>query len=78
MQKPKEQPLQNFEQSLKQLETIVAQMERGDVTLEDSVKLFEEGTKLAEQCKQQLAEAEGKVEILIKQRNGAMKRESFT
>lgn len=69
--------MQNFEQSLKKLEAIVAQMERGDVTLEDSVKLFEEGTKLAEQCKQQLAEAEGKVEILIKQRNGAMKREPF-
>lgn len=69
--------MQNFEQSLKQLETIVAQMERGDVSLEDSVKLFEEGTKLAEQCKQQLAEAEGKVEVLIKQRNGAMKREPF-
>lgn len=69
--------MQNFEQSLKQLEAIVAQMERGDISLEDSVKLFEEGTKLAEQCKQQLAEAEGKVEILIKQRNGAMKREPF-
>ena len=69
--------MQNFEQSLKKLEAIVAQMERGDVTLEDSVKLFEEGTKLAEQCKQQLAEAEGKVETLIKQRNGAMKREPF-
>jgi exodeoxyribonuclease VII small subunit len=69
--------LQNFEQSLKQLEAIVAQMERGDVSLEESVKLFEEGSKLAEQCKQQLAEAEGKVEILIKQRNGAMKREPF-
>jgi exodeoxyribonuclease VII small subunit len=69
--------LQNFEESLKKLEAIVAQMERGDVTLEDSVKLFEEGTNLAEQCKQQLAEAEGKVEILIKQRNGAMKREPF-
>jgi exodeoxyribonuclease VII small subunit len=69
--------LQNFEQSLKQLEAIVAQMERGDVSLEESVKLFEEGSKLAEQCKQQLAEAEGKVEVLIKQRNGAMKREPF-
>lgn len=69
--------MQNFEESLKKLEAIVAQMERGDVTLEDSVKLFEEGTKLAEQCKQQLAEAEGKVEILIKQRNGTMKREPF-
>lgn len=70
--------MQNFEQSLKQLEGIVAQMERGDVSLEDSVKLFEEGSKLAEQCRQQLAEAEGKVEILMKQRNGAMKREPFS
>lgn len=69
--------MQNFEESLKKLEAIVAQMERGDISLDDSVKLFEEGTKLAEQCKQQLAEAEGKVEILIKQRNGAMKREPF-
>jgi exodeoxyribonuclease VII small subunit len=69
--------LQNFEQSLKQLETIVAQMERGDISLDESIKLFEEGTQLAEQCKQQLAEAECKVEILIKQRNGAMKREPF-
>jgi len=69
--------LQNFEQSLKQLEAIVVQMERGDVSLEESVKLFEEGSKLAEQCRQQLAEAEGKVEILMKQRNGAMKREPF-
>ncbi|MFZ0662571.1 MAG: exodeoxyribonuclease VII small subunit [Acidobacteriaceae bacterium] len=69
--------MENFEQSLKKLEAIVAQMERGDIALEDSVKLFEEGTKLAERCKQQLAEAEGKVEILIKQRNGAMKREPF-
>jgi exodeoxyribonuclease VII small subunit len=69
--------LQNFEESLKQLETIVAQLEQGDVSLEESLKLFEQGTKLSEQCKQQLAEAEGKVEILIKQRNGAMKREPF-
>lgn len=69
--------MENFEQSLKKLEAIVAQMERGDVSLEDSVKLFEEGSRLADQCKQQLAEAEGKVEILIKQRNGAMKREPF-
>lgn len=69
--------MQNFEDSLKKLEAIVAQMERGDISLEDSVKLFEEGTKLADQCKQQLAEAEGKVEILIKQRNGAIKREPF-
>lgn len=69
--------MQSFEESLKKLETIVEQMERGDASLDDSVKLFEEGTKLAEQCRQQLADAEGKVEVLIKQRNGAMKREPF-
>lgn len=69
--------MENFEQSLKKLESIVAKMERGDVSLEESVKLFEEGSKLADQCKQQLAEAEGKVEILIKQRNGSTKREPF-
>jgi exodeoxyribonuclease VII small subunit len=69
--------LESFEKSIKQLEAIVAQMELGDVTLEDSVKLFEEGTKLAEECKKRLAEAEGKVEILMKQRNGSMKREPF-
>lgn len=70
--------MQNFEESLKQLEAIVSQMERGDVSLEESLKLFEEGTNLAEQCKQQLAEAESKVEVLIRQRNGAMKRESLS
>lgn len=69
--------MQSFEESLKKLEAIVAQMERGDIALDDLVKLFEEGSKLAEQCKQQLADAEGKVEVLIKQRNGAMKREPF-
>jgi exodeoxyribonuclease VII small subunit len=74
---PKEQRLQSFEESLKQLDVIVGQMERGDVSLEESVKLFEEGAKLAEQCKQRLADAESKVEILLKQRNGAMKREPF-
>lgn len=67
----------NFEESLKQLETIVAQLERGDLPLEDSIKLFEEGTRLSVECKKQLEEAEGKVEVLIKQRDGAMKREPF-
>ena len=66
-----------FEESLKKLETIVAQLERGDLPLEDSVKLFEEGMQLSTECKKQLEEAEGKVEILIKQRDGSMKREAF-
>jgi exodeoxyribonuclease VII small subunit len=71
----KEPQLATFEESLKQLEVIVAQLERGDLPLEDSVKIFEEGMKLSAECKKQLEEAEGKVEILVKRRNGAMERE---
>jgi exodeoxyribonuclease VII small subunit len=69
--------LATFEDSLKKLETIVGQLERGDLPLEDSVKIFEEGMQLSSECKKQLEEAEGKVEILIKQRDGSMKRETF-
>ena len=66
-----------FEASLGKLEEIVAQLERGDLSLEDSVKLFEEGTRLSAECRKQLEEAEGKVEMLVKQRDGSMKREPF-
>jgi exodeoxyribonuclease VII small subunit len=67
--------LASFEESLTKLEEIVAQLERGDLALEKSVKLFEEGTRLSAECRKQLDEAEGKVEMLVKQRDGAMKRE---
>ena len=66
-----------FEESLKQLETIVAQLERGDLPLEDSIKMFEEGMRLSAECKQELDAAEGKVQILLKQRDGSMKSEPF-
>ena len=67
----------SFEESLTKLEEIVAQLERGDLSLEDSVKLFEDGTRLSSECRKQLEEAEGKVELLVKQRDGSMKREPF-
>ncbi|MGA2217972.1 MAG: exodeoxyribonuclease VII small subunit [Terracidiphilus sp.] len=66
-----------FEESLKKLETIVEQLEKGDLPLEDSLKLFEEGVGLSEVCKQELDAAEGKVQILIKQRDGSLKPEPF-
>jgi len=66
-----------FEESLKKLETIVDQLEKGDLTLEDSLKLFEEGVGLSAACKKELDEAEGKVQILIKQRDGSLKAEPF-
>jgi exodeoxyribonuclease VII small subunit len=69
--------LANFEESLRQLESIVGQLERGDLPLEDSIKLFEDGIRLSAVCKQELDAAEGKVQILLKQRDGSMKAEPF-
>ena len=66
-----------FEDSLKKLETIVAQLEEGDLALEESLKLFEEGVSLSAACKQELDAAEGKVQILVKQRDGSQKLEPF-
>lgn len=66
-----------FEESLKQLETIVAQLEGGDLPLEESIKIFEQGMRLSAQCKQELDAAESKVQILLKQRDGSMKPEAF-
>jgi exodeoxyribonuclease VII small subunit len=66
-----------FEDSLKQLETIVNQLEKGDLPLEDSIKLFEEGIRLSSACKDELDAAEGKVQVLLKQRDGSLKPEPF-
>jgi len=67
----------SFEESLKRLESIVARMEKGDLPLEESLKLFEEGVALSADCKRELDAAEGKVQILIKQRDGSLKAEPF-
>jgi exodeoxyribonuclease VII small subunit len=67
----------NFEDSLKKLESIVAQLEQGDLTLEHSLKLFEEGVSLSSACKQELDAAEGKVQMLVKQRDGSHTLEPF-
>ena len=67
----------SFEESIKKLETIVDQLEKGDLSLEDSLKLFEEGVGLSAACKKELDEAEGKVQILIKKRDGSLKTEPF-
>lgn len=66
-----------FEEEVKQLETIVAQLERGDLPLEESIRLFEEGMRLSASCKQQLEAAEGKVQMLIRQRDGSLQPAPF-
>ena len=67
----------SFEESLKKLQAIVDQLEEGDLGLEESLKLFEEGVSLSAVCKKELDEAEGKVEMLIKQRDGPRKTDPF-
>ena len=67
----------SFEDSLKKLESIVEQLEKGDLALEDSLKLFEQGVGLSAACKKELDAAEGKVQMLVKQRDGSMKAEPF-
>lgn len=56
-----------FEEALKRLEEIVGKMERGDLPLDDALLAFEEGIGLAKFCESKLAEAEGKVEKLLKE-----------
>lgn len=56
----------SFEQGLKKLEGIVQQLEDGELSLERSLELFEQGVKLSQKCRKQLAEAETRVEILMK------------
>lgn len=61
----KRQVSQNFEKSLKELETLVKKMEKGDLSLEASLEHFERGVQLSRACQEALKAAEQKVEILM-------------
>ncbi len=65
-----------FEECLQRLEKIVDELEKGDLPLEQALKLFEEGMELSNSCRKELESAEGKVEILLKQ-NGKVQAEPF-
>lgn len=66
----------SFESSLEELESLVEKLERGQLTLDESLGLFERGMKLARVCNQKLSKAEQKIEILIEE-NGKLKTETF-
>jgi exodeoxyribonuclease VII small subunit len=70
-------PKERFEDALNKLEKIVSKLEEGDIALEDSLKLFEEGIRLSHFCSQKLDEAEKRVEILVKGKDGMLKRQPF-
>ena len=60
----------SFEASLKQLEDVVQKLEKGELTLEQSLALYEEGIRLSRFCHAKLEEAEGKIELLVKNARG--------
>jgi exodeoxyribonuclease VII small subunit len=62
----------NFEEKLTALESVVEKLERGDLSLEDSVKLFEDGLALSNACKVELEAAEGKIQLLVDKGRGVM------
>jgi exodeoxyribonuclease VII small subunit len=68
---------ERLEDALDKLEKIVSKLEEGDIPLEESLKLFEEGIRLSRFCNQRLDEAEKKVEILLKGKNGILKPHPF-
>ena len=65
-----------FETSLTELETVVRDLESGDLPLERAIQLFERGMTLSQQCRRQLEEAETRVEVLVK-RGSQVKPESM-
>lgn len=69
--------VEKFETALKKLEDVVKKLEGGELPLEDSLKAFEEGVKQAAFCSKKLNEAEKRVELLLKQKDGSFAREEF-
>lgn len=68
---------EKFEDALKKLEKIVSRLEEGNISLEESLKLFEEGIRLSRFCNQRLEEAERRVEILLKGNDGVIRSKPF-
>lgn len=75
--KPEPAKKPDFERSLARLEELVRRLESANLSLDEAMKLFEEGVELSRECQKQLEEAEGRVEILLKKANGKVVAEPF-
>lgn len=67
-----------FEQAMARLEAIVGELEKGDLPLDESLKIFEEGIRLSRNCLKILEDAERKVEVLVQEQNGKKRLHAFT
>ncbi|HEX2710750.1 MAG TPA: exodeoxyribonuclease VII small subunit [Candidatus Acidoferrales bacterium] len=75
--KPEPAKKPDFERSLARLEELVRRLESANLSLDEAMKLFEEGVELSRECQKQLEEAEGRVEILLKKADGKVVAEPF-
>ena len=75
--KPEAAKKPDFESSLARLEEIVRKLENANLSLDEAMKMFEEGVKLSRDCQEYLQQAEGKVEILLKKAGAEMAAEPF-
>lgn len=67
-----------FEQAMARLEAIVGELEKGDLPLDESLKIFEEGIRLSKNCLKVLEEAERKIEVLVQDKNGKKQLRAFS
>jgi exodeoxyribonuclease VII small subunit len=67
-----------FEQAMARLEAIVGELEKGELPLDESLRIFEEGIRLSKSCLKVLEEAERKVEVLVQEKNGKKQLRAFS
>ncbi len=68
---------EKFETVLKKLEDVVKRLESGELSLDESLKAFEEGVKYASFCSKKLDEAESRVEVLLRRKDGGFEKREF-
>ena len=67
----------SFEKAISELEEVVAQLEKGELTLDESIDYFQKGVELSKFCSKQLDEAERKITLLIEKENGEIQEEAM-
>lgn len=67
-----------FEDAMVRLETIVSELENGDLSLDESLKIFEEGVRLSKSCLKLLDDTEQKIEILLQEKDGKRRLRAYT